>query len=411
MLAVERYRNAHARSLTTANGPAQFGTSVLTATHGTRTRRQRRMPSENGACPVSVSAGGAGAGGRLLVASGFDTPRSGGRLELLRQQLLGHWSPSRDVRACPSTKKGVAMAIVDSARPVVGGVDTHRDRHVAAVVDMNGGLLGVESFPRPPPGIAGLSSWMRRVRHDRTGRDRGHRRVWGRPRPPSSRGRCGGDRGRSTEPAETPPQRQERPARRDRSGAWRVVGSLRRRRPKTGDGHAEALRALLVAKRSAHSTRIRTIVQLRHLMFTAPDELRARCAKLSRNDSWSTRPPICAHAPVADVACTRDQDRSGDPGAPGPGPRRRARRDRRADRPARQSRRTGTVEHLRRRRRHRRRAARHRRRQPGTDPLRSGVGDAVRHRADPGEQRQDAPTGTGSTTPATATPTTPSGGS
>ena len=50
---------------------------------------------------------------------------------------------------------------------------------------------------------------------------------------------------------------------------------------KSGDGHAEALRALLVAKRSARSTRIRTIVQLRHLMFTAPDELRARLGGLS----------------------------------------------------------------------------------------------------------------------------------
>ena len=33
------------------------------------------------------------------------------------------------------------MVIVDSARHVVGGVDTHRDFNVAAVVDINGGLL------------------------------------------------------------------------------------------------------------------------------------------------------------------------------------------------------------------------------------------------------------------------------
>jgi len=52
-------------------------------------------------------------------------------------------------------------------------------------------------------------------------------------------------------------------------------------RAKSGNAEAEALRALLVAKRSARSTRIRTIVQLRHLMFTAPDELRARLAGLS----------------------------------------------------------------------------------------------------------------------------------
>ena len=32
-------------------------------------------------------------------------------------------------------------------RSVVGGVDTHADSHVAAVIDVNGGVLGIESFP------------------------------------------------------------------------------------------------------------------------------------------------------------------------------------------------------------------------------------------------------------------------
>ena len=39
------------------------------------------------------------------------------------------------------------MTIVDSTRPLVGGVDTHLDVHVAAVIDSNGGVLGVKSFP------------------------------------------------------------------------------------------------------------------------------------------------------------------------------------------------------------------------------------------------------------------------
>ena len=43
----------------------------------------------------------------------------------------------------------------------------------------------------------------------------------------------------------------------------------------------EALRALLVAKRSARSTRIKTTVQLRHLVITAPDDLRAQLAGTS----------------------------------------------------------------------------------------------------------------------------------
>ena len=54
----------------------------------------------------------------------------------------------------------MAMAIVDSPRLIVGGVDTHRDVNVAAVVDMNGGLLGVESFRTTADGHKMLASWM-----------------------------------------------------------------------------------------------------------------------------------------------------------------------------------------------------------------------------------------------------------
>jgi hypothetical protein len=36
--------------------------------------------------------------------------------------------------------------MVDTQRALTGGVDTHADVHVAAVIDPDGGLLGVESF-------------------------------------------------------------------------------------------------------------------------------------------------------------------------------------------------------------------------------------------------------------------------
>ena len=39
------------------------------------------------------------------------------------------------------------MTIVETTRPVTGGVDTHADVHVAAAVDASGGVLGVASFP------------------------------------------------------------------------------------------------------------------------------------------------------------------------------------------------------------------------------------------------------------------------
>ena len=49
------------------------------------------------------------------------------------------------------------MSIV---RSVVGGVDTHADVHVAAAVDGNGGLLGIESFPADQAGYEELLGWL-----------------------------------------------------------------------------------------------------------------------------------------------------------------------------------------------------------------------------------------------------------
>ena len=45
-------------------------------------------------------------------------------------------------------------------RTVVGGVDTHADAHVAAALDSNGGVLGVESFPADEAGFEDLLGWL-----------------------------------------------------------------------------------------------------------------------------------------------------------------------------------------------------------------------------------------------------------
>ena len=50
------------------------------------------------------------------------------------------------------------MTIVESTRPVTGGVDTHLDLHVAAALDGNGGVLGVESFPTTTAGFASCTA-------------------------------------------------------------------------------------------------------------------------------------------------------------------------------------------------------------------------------------------------------------
>ena len=52
------------------------------------------------------------------------------------------------------------MTIVEAARGITGGIDTHGEVHVAAALDEVGGLLGTESFDATPEGYAALLSWL-----------------------------------------------------------------------------------------------------------------------------------------------------------------------------------------------------------------------------------------------------------
>ena len=162
------------------------------------------------------------------------------------------------------------MTIVSSTRSVTGGVDTHLDVHVAAVVDANGGVLAVESFPATPAGHTELHAWLvsfgvvERVGVEGSGAyGAGLARHLARHGLVVSNGKS--DELDAIEAA--------------RGGLSGRVSGL----AKTGTGNVEALRALLVAKRSARSMRISAVVRLRHLTFTAPDELRQRLAHLSVN--------------------------------------------------------------------------------------------------------------------------------
>jgi len=51
--------------------------------------------------------------------------------------------------------------IAEQAGPVTGGVDTHADVHVAAVVDQVGRVLGTRAFAADASGYAGALAWMR----------------------------------------------------------------------------------------------------------------------------------------------------------------------------------------------------------------------------------------------------------
>jgi transposase len=177
----------------------------------------------------------------------------------------------------------MAMAIVDSARSVVGGVDTHLDEHVAAVVDAVGGVLGVERFPVTPAGYRRMLAWMRSFGQlERVGVEGTGSYGVGLARFLLSSGLVVLE--------VTRPNRQER----HRNGkdddldaieaARAVIAGRALATAKTSSGNTEALRVLVGAQRSAKHARISAMVQLRHLMFTAPDELRDRYAKLSRKE-------------------------------------------------------------------------------------------------------------------------------
>jgi transposase len=54
----------------------------------------------------------------------------------------------------------MTMTIVEAARGVTGGVDTHLDVHVAAALDPLGTLLGTERFDTDPAGYKALLTWL-----------------------------------------------------------------------------------------------------------------------------------------------------------------------------------------------------------------------------------------------------------
>jgi len=181
----------------------------------------------------------------------------------------------------------MAMTIVEAAPAVTGGVDTHLELNVAAALDGIGGLLGVKQFATTRTGHGELLGWLSgfgavsRVGVEGTGSygaglarflrtagievvevDRPNRQV------------------RRREGKSDPVDAVEA-ARAAQSG--RAFGAA-----KTRDGNVEAIRALMVAKRSARSTKIKSLNQIRHLGFTAPDELRERLKGCSRQHLAAT---------------------------------------------------------------------------------------------------------------------------
>jgi hypothetical protein len=164
-----------------------------------------------------------------------------------------------------------------------------------------------------------------RVRDRRPGRHRGDRQLWRGPGPAHHRGRRPGRGGGSLGPPGPPSAGQVRPG--DAVSAARAAQSDRARgAPKGRDGAVEAIRALMVAKRSAAGERIRTINQARALILTGPDDLRARFAQHATAalvaGIASLRPRPGDVPGYATRVALRELGRRGVPGRPARPPRR-----------------------------------------------------------------------------------------
>jgi transposase len=169
------------------------------------------------------------------------------------------------------------MTIVEDRPVITGGVDTHADMHVAAALDPIGGLLGVREFPATAAGYAALLGWLGGF---------GDVALVG----VEGTGSYGAGLARHLAAASIRVVEVDRADRQDRhrqgkSDPLDAVSAARAAQsgrasgvPKGRDGAVEAIRALMVAKRSARHERTQAINQARALIVTGPDELRGRFA-------------------------------------------------------------------------------------------------------------------------------------
>ena len=180
------------------------------------------------------------------------------------------------------------MTTMTSAdRFVTGGVDTHRDFHVAAALDHLGGVLATAQFPTTMAGYRSLLSWLASFGTvDAVGVE--------------GTGSYGAALARHLAQAGVRVIEVGRPNRqvRRRHGKTDVVDAIAAGRavlsgdasatPKSHDGPVEALRALKMVQRSARKARTQALNQLHALVLTAPEELRAKLRGRRNRDLITT---------------------------------------------------------------------------------------------------------------------------
>jgi transposase len=163
---------------------------------------------------------------------------------------------------------------------ITGGVDTHLDTHVAAALDERGALLGVESFDTTPAGYRQLLAWLRRFGDvERVGVE--------------GTGSYGAGLTRHLHQHDIAvvevdrPNRQRR-RRRGKSDPQDAITAARAAQSgdacglaKTRTGNVEAMRVLRVARASARKGRAQNLNQMRSIISTGPEPLRAELRHLN----------------------------------------------------------------------------------------------------------------------------------
>jgi transposase len=175
----------------------------------------------------------------------------------------------------------------DSQVLITVGVDTHADSHVAVALDQLGRLVGTRTIPTTPVGYAALLAWattlgtVDRIGVEGTGSYGAGLTRWLRAH------------GQVVIEVDRP----DRAARRRRgktddldahAAARAVQAGTATAQPKAGDGTVEMIRSLRLARRSAVKARTQAANQLKALVVTAPDLLRAQLRRLPLTELVTT---------------------------------------------------------------------------------------------------------------------------
>jgi transposase len=175
----------------------------------------------------------------------------------------------------------MAMEVDPEVRTVIGGVDTHKDLHVAAVVNEQDRVLGTRSFATTRQGYRQMLTWMRSYGEvQRIGVE--------------STGSYGAGLLRFLQLAGltvlevTTPDKQDRRKRGKnddldaQNAAHAAFAGKRTVTPRSRDGMIEALRVLVACRKTAVTARRVALQMIQNTIISAPDALRDQLRVMTR---------------------------------------------------------------------------------------------------------------------------------